>query len=58
MSMIWIILIDIVVAVLGIIATSGRWLIIRHFRFVVPFSNYLEEKGVFDSATKKTIACS
>lgn len=55
MGTVWIVVIDIIVAVVTFFASSSVWEIVRFFSFVVPFTNSMIEQGVIVESNKKQL---
>lgn len=55
MSTVWIIIIDILIAILCFFGMSGVWLVVKHHRFVVPFTDKMIEQGVIEPSMRKQL---
>lgn len=55
MGTVWIVIIDILIALFCIFGMSGIWLIVKHHRFVVPFTDKMIEQGVIEPSMRKQL---
>lgn len=52
MGIVWIIIIDIIIAVVTLFSIQSIFLIIRFFNFELPFTNEMISKGIIEPTTK------
>jgi len=52
MGTVWIVVIDIIIAIVAIFAIQGIFLLINFFKFELPFTNEMISKGIIQQSTK------
>jgi hypothetical protein len=52
MGIVWIVIIDVIIAVIAVISAQGVFLIINFFKFIIPFTNEMISKGIIKQTIK------